>query len=72
MKHNMGTADRLVRVLVAVVILALFMNGNIHGLLSYVLLAIAAIFLLTSVFGTCPLYSLFGMKTCGTVNSKKP
>lgn len=71
MKHNMGSADRIARALVAVVIVALYMNGNVQGVIAYILLAIAGIFLLTSVVGFCPLYSLLGIKTCGTGKSNK-
>jgi hypothetical protein len=71
MKHNMGNADRLARALVAVVIAALYFNGNIHGVISYILLVIGGIFLVTSVAGSCPLYSLFGIRTCRTGKSNK-
>jgi hypothetical protein len=71
MKRNMGNADRLGRTLVAFVIAALYLNGNIHGLMSYILLAIGGIFLLTSIVGSCPLYTLFGIKTCGSGKADK-
>jgi len=64
MKKNMGNADRVIRILVAAVIAVLYFTGNISGILAYVLLGIGAIFLLTSLVGSCPLYSVFGMNTC--------
>ena len=60
----MGNADRIIRVLAAAVIAVLFINNTITGVLAYVLLAVGAIFLLTSLVGSCPLYSLFGINTC--------
>ena len=64
MKKNMGNADRIVRVLIALVIAALFFTGTISGLLGTVLLVLSIVFLLTSAIGFCPLYAPFGIKTC--------
>ena len=64
MKKNMGNADRIIRVLIAAVIAILFINNTITGTLAYVLLGIAGIFVLTSLVGSCPLYSLFGINSC--------
>ena len=64
MKNNMGNTDRIIRVLVAAVIAVLFINNSITGILAYVLLGVGAIFLLTSLVGSCPLYSLLGINTC--------
>jgi Protein of unknown function (DUF2892) len=66
MKNNMGNTDRIIRVLLAALIAILYINNIITGVLAYVLLAIGAIFLLTSLVGSCPLYSLFGINTCRT------
>ena len=71
MKRNMGNADRLARALVAGVIAALYLNGNIAAPWSYILLAVGGIFVLTSILGNCPLYSLFGIRTCRTGNTNK-
>ena len=64
MKLNMSILDRLVRLIVALVIGFLYVVGIISGTLGIVLFGIAIIFLLTSLFGVCPLYSLFGFSTC--------
>ena len=56
MKKNMGTADRTVRILVALVIGFLYFSGRIGGTLGIVLLIVAVMFLLTSLVGTCPAY----------------
>jgi len=64
MKKNMGVLDRTIRVIVAVVIAALYFTGQISGTLAIVLGIIAVIFLLTSLVGTCPAYLPFGLSTC--------
>jgi hypothetical protein len=64
MQKNMGTIDRAVRVLVAVVIAALIVMGQISGILALVLGILAGVFVLTSVVGFCPLYAPFGLRTC--------
>jgi len=64
MKQNMGNTDRIIRVLAAIVIAVLYFTNSITGTLGYVLLGIAGIFLLTSLVGSCPLYSVFGINTC--------
>ncbi len=64
MKKNMGSADKLVRVLIAVAISVLYYLGKIEGTLALVLLAFAFIFLLTSLVSFCPLYTIFGINTC--------
>ena len=60
----MGSADKLVRVLIAVAIAVLYYLEMISGALALVLLAFALIFLLTSLVSFCPLYTIFGMNTC--------
>ena len=60
----MGNTDRIIRVLIVAVIAALYFTNTITGTLAYVLLAVGAIFLLTSFIGSCPLYSVFGINTC--------
>lgn len=64
MKKNMGNADRVVRLLLAVVFAALFFTNTVTGTLGYVLLALGGVFVLTSVVSFCPLYSLVGFNTC--------
>lgn len=64
MKKNMGTADRLIRLIIAALMAGLFFAGIISGTLGIVLLVLAGIFVLTSLVGFCPLYAPFGIKTC--------
>ncbi len=59
----MGTTDRVVRLVIAIVVGVLYWQNIIEGTLAYILLAAAAIFLLTSFISFCPLYALVGLKT---------
>jgi len=64
MKRNMGNADRIIRILIVLAIALLYYFKLIEGTFANVLLAIAGIFLVTSLIGFCPAYSVFGIKTC--------
>ena len=64
MKKNMGSTDKLLRVLVAVVIAVLYVTGVIYGTLGIVLLVLGIVFVLTSMVSFCPLYVPFGINTC--------
>lgn len=70
MKKNMGTADRIIRVIIAAIIGVLYFTGTLTGTLGIVLLAFAGIFVLTSVISFCPLYAPFGIKTCAVKDKK--
>ncbi len=63
MKQNMGTADKVVRILVAIIITGLYFANIISGTLVIVLLVLAGIFILTSFMSFCPLYLPFGIST---------
>ena len=54
MKKNMGMADRIIRLIIAAVILVLFLTNVITGALGIVLLVLAAIFVITSFIKVCP------------------
>jgi hypothetical protein len=66
MTKNMGSADRIIRLIVAAVAAVLYFTGTITGTLGIVALVVAAIFTLTSVISFCPLYAIVGMSTCKT------
>lgn len=63
-KTNEGTADRAIRVIVGVVLLALYFMGTAVGMWGWIALAAGAIMLLTGAVGVCPIYSLLGVSTC--------
>lgn len=64
MKKNMGTTDKIIRIVLAVVFAALFFTQTVTGTLGFVLLALGGVFLATSVNSFCPLYTLVGLNTC--------
>jgi len=64
MKKNMGTTDRIIRLLLAAVFAFLYFEGIVTGTFGIVLLVIGVVFVLTSLFSFCPLYKLIGLNTC--------
>lgn len=70
MKKNMGSVDKTVRIILALVIAVLYFTGVIPGVLGIVLLVVAGVFLLTSFVSFCPLYAPFGIKTCAIKEKK--
>lgn len=64
MKKNMGTIDKVVRIVLAIVVAVLFFTNVITGVLGIVLLVLAGVFVLTSLISFCPLYLPFGISTC--------
>lgn len=64
MKKNMGSSDRIIRVLIATTVAFLYFGNVITGIVGIILLALAIIFVLTSLMSFCPIYALFGMRTC--------
>ena len=64
MQTNMGKLDVYFRISVAILIGILAYTGFLTGTLATVLLIVAVIFLATGIIGSCPLYTLFGIRTC--------
>jgi hypothetical protein len=66
MKKNMGSADRIIRVIIAAIISVLYFTETITGTIGIVLLILSGVLVLTSLISFCPLYAPFGIKTCPT------
>lgn len=65
MEKNIGILDKIFRILVAAVIAVLFyLEVVVSDMLSYVLLFVGGVMLITSLLEFCPLYLVFGIKTC--------
>ncbi len=64
MKKNIGVADRIIRIIIALIIGILYFTNVITGTLGTVLLIIGAILLITAIINFCGLYALFGISTC--------
>ena len=63
-QKNMGTTDKALRLIAAVIAVALAATGTITGTLAVIAYVVAAVFVLTSFVSFCPLYRLFGLRTC--------
>jgi len=63
MKANMGTLDRILRILVAIVIGVLYFTHVISGTIAIILMILAVIFIATGFMSFCPLYLPFGIST---------
>ncbi len=64
MTNNVGTPDRIIRLVIAA--LAVFGALSTSGILAIVLWIVAAVMLVTAAVGFCPLYRLVGVSTCKT------
>lgn len=64
MKKNMSSIDRIVRIIIAIIFGALYFTGTVSGTVGIILLALGAVFILTSFVSFCPLYLPFGISTC--------
>ncbi|WP_339704398.1 DUF2892 domain-containing protein [Algoriphagus aquimarinus] len=63
MKKNMGSVDKIIRLLIAVGVAVLYFTGTISGILAIVLGLLAVVFVATSFMSFCPLYFPFGIST---------
>lgn len=64
MKKNMGSVDKIIRLIIAAVLGFLFYNGTLTGTIGIVAVVVAGVFALTSLVSFCPLYTLLGINTC--------
>lgn len=62
----MGSTDKVIRLIVAVVFAILYFTNTVTGTFGLILLALGAVFVLTSFISFCPLYLPFGINTCST------
>lgn len=63
MKKNMGTTDKVIRIVIAVLFAVLYFTKAVEGTFGIVLLVLAGVFIITSLVGFCPLYIPLGMST---------
>lgn len=70
MKKNLGMNDQTIRIVLAIIIaIHYFVTHTITGTLGIILLIIGGILLVTSITSFCPIYAIFGIRTCA---SEKP
>ena len=63
MKKNLSTTDSVIRVSIAILVVALYFANVISGTAAIVLLIISGIFLITGFISFCPIYFMFGWST---------
>ena len=68
MKKNMGTMDKAIRIIAAVLVVALYFSNVISGFWAIILLIVSGVFIATSFMSFCPLYFIFRIST----NKKSP
>lgn len=65
MKKNVGSADKVIRIIIAIVAAYFAWRGGFEAAwISTVLWIVAVVMLLTALLGTCGIYSIFGVNTC--------
>jgi len=67
MTKNIGTIDKIIRIVAALILSTLYITGIVSGTFGYIILAIGGILLLTALVDFCPFYAILKMKS-----TKKP
>jgi len=70
MKKNLGTVDRIIRIIILAIVGILYSMGVISGTLGITLLVIGVVLGLTSLIGFCPIYTLLGINSCPLKENK--
>jgi len=71
MKKNLGSADKLARLLIAIGLIVLFYTEVLTGTLGIIALVLALVLALTSMVSFCPIYALFGLSSSKREDLKK-
>jgi len=71
MVKNEASLDRVLRILIALIIVILYSINIVGGTLGIILLVVAGIMFFTGLLGNCPIYSIFGISTCKNKTTKK-
>jgi hypothetical protein len=60
MKANIGSLDKVIRIILAIVFAMLYITKMVEGTLGIILLVVGGVLLLTSIINFCPLYAILG------------
>jgi fatty acid desaturase len=63
MRKNVGSADKIIRISLAAIILVLVALKVLIGLVALILLFIGLFLIITSLFGFCPVFRFFGFRS---------
>jgi sugar phosphate permease len=72
MSHNVGGADRIIRLILGVVLLCLALFQAVTGGWAIAFYIVGAIALVTGIVGWCGAWSLLGINTRGHKEAKAP
>jgi hypothetical protein len=64
MKKTVGSADKIIRYIIAIIAIYVAYTGMVSSPWNYILYVVAAIMIVTALTGFCGLYSVFGINTC--------
>ena len=64
MNANLGTLDRIVRIVIGIVAAVLYFNGTLTGTLGIVVLVVGIVLFLTALVKFCPIYRVLGLSSC--------
>ena len=70
MKKNVGSTDKIIRLLIAAVIAILILTGVLSNIVAIIFGIIAAAMIITSFISFCGLYAVFGWNTCASTEKK--
>lgn len=63
MKKNIGSIDKVIRILMALLVIVLYFTQVISGTVAVILLIVSAILILTSLVSFCPIYWSVGISS---------
>ena len=70
-EKNVGEIDKAARAIAGIACLGVFIGNYFAQPVSYIVLALGLVMVATAAYGTCPLYSVFGISTCAAKGKKK-
>jgi len=63
MKTNLSNTDRVIRIILAMVIAALYFTNIISGTLALIVLIVAGVLFLTAIISFCPIYYILHLNS---------
>jgi hypothetical protein len=64
MIKNVGQTDKIIRIVLGIVLIALDFFEVVQGMLSWVLGIVGIVLIITAFLNFCPLYKIIGQSTC--------
>ncbi|TVR43017.1 MAG: DUF2892 domain-containing protein [Bacteroidia bacterium] len=70
MKKNIGATDKIIRLIIAIILIVIYFSGIVEGTWAIIFPIAAIVLAITTITGFCGLYPLLGINTC-KVKEKK-